>query len=407
MVLNLSGNVRLHFTNLAGSNVNAAISGIFFSTPAQALPNPPSALSATAASSNQINLSWTDNSSNETGFKIDQATSSDFSTGLTTVTVAANATTYNATGLTASTTYYYRVRATNANGDSTNTPTASATTIALGVPVAVPVPDGDFASDTASYIINANNSHGSVVGPMTATLSGWTVTANLSTDNSGVYDSWNPSGGVDNTVTNVPANGNFVPNYSGSMPGGATNMFFYFPGEQLSSPISSQVAQTGAGLTMTTTGISAIAVSDTTYTASIYYANLANSGLNNGPNVTLNILAGGVVVGTGTVTGVAPGLPWTQVTATWTASSHIGAAIQLQVVANNFLEGPQVWRTPIFGFTHATLTAAAGQTQLPTVTNVAVSWPRLGLPLLDPGRHGRATAVFAVVRHQSDQGDVQ
>ena len=79
-----------------------------------AVPAAPSGLTATAASSSQINLSWTDNSSDETGFQIDQATSSDFTQGLTTVTVGANVTTYIATGLASGTTYYYRVRATNA-----------------------------------------------------------------------------------------------------------------------------------------------------------------------------------------------------------------------------------------------------------------------------------------------------
>ena len=38
------------------------------------VPTAPSGLTATAVSSSQINLSWTDNSNNETGFKIDQAT---------------------------------------------------------------------------------------------------------------------------------------------------------------------------------------------------------------------------------------------------------------------------------------------------------------------------------------------
>ena len=338
-------------------------------------PNLPSGLS-TVAVGNQIQLSWIDNANNETGFKIDQATSSDFSTGLTTVTVGANATAYSATGLSTGATYYYRVRATNANGDSGDSSTASAAITTTAAPVAIAVPDADF-SDTSGFYINTNSgSHGPFIGPMNATLSGWAVTANPSTDNGGVYASWNPYGGVDNTVTNAPANGNFATNYSGSMPGGATNMFFYCPGEQLSGGISSQVAQTGAGLTLTTTGISAVAVSGTTYTASIYYANLANNNSNNGPNVTLNILAGGVVVGTGTLSGLAPGSPWTRVTATWTATSHIGAAIQLQVVANNFLQGTQVWRTPTFALTHATLMAA---TQPPTVTNVAVSGPA-GLP---------------------------
>ena len=38
--------------------------------------------------------------------------------------VAANTTTYSATGLSGTTTYYFRVRATNASGDSASTMTA-------------------------------------------------------------------------------------------------------------------------------------------------------------------------------------------------------------------------------------------------------------------------------------------
>ena len=88
------------------------------------VPAAPSGLNVTLVSQNQIDLAWTDTSNNETGFKVDRATDSGFTLGLTTVTVGANVTTCNSTGLTANTTYYYRVRATNSGGDSANSNTA-------------------------------------------------------------------------------------------------------------------------------------------------------------------------------------------------------------------------------------------------------------------------------------------
>jgi len=80
-------------------------------------PSAPTSLSATTVSNSQINLSWTDNANNETGFKIERKTGSG-GTYAQIATVGANVTTYNNTGLTSSTTYYYRVCSTNASGDS-------------------------------------------------------------------------------------------------------------------------------------------------------------------------------------------------------------------------------------------------------------------------------------------------
>ena len=119
-------------------------------TPAK--PAAPSGLSATAASSSQINLRWTDNSSNETGFKVERASSS---AGPFTVitTLAAGVTTYNNTGLTASTTYYYRVCASNAAGNSAYSNTTSAATSAP-TPVKPAAPTGLSATAASSSQIN-------------------------------------------------------------------------------------------------------------------------------------------------------------------------------------------------------------------------------------------------------------
>jgi hypothetical protein len=80
-------------------------------------PNAPSALSATTISSTQINLSWTDNSSNETGFKVERK----MGAGGTYAQIAApgvNATSYQDMSVSCGTQYYYRVRATNSGIDS-------------------------------------------------------------------------------------------------------------------------------------------------------------------------------------------------------------------------------------------------------------------------------------------------
>jgi hypothetical protein len=73
-------------------------------------PVAPSNLGAIVISASQINLSWTDNSSFETGVKIERKTGST-GTWAQIATVAANVTTYNNTGLSQHTIYYYRVRA--------------------------------------------------------------------------------------------------------------------------------------------------------------------------------------------------------------------------------------------------------------------------------------------------------
>ncbi|NNK98890.1 MAG: hypothetical protein HKO88_07570 [Xanthomonadales bacterium] len=85
----------------------------------------PSGLSAEAVSFNQIDLSWTDGTENETGFTLDR--SLDNSNWDQLADLPAGSTGYTDSGLNAETTYYYRVQAYNPNGFSAYT-SASATT---------------------------------------------------------------------------------------------------------------------------------------------------------------------------------------------------------------------------------------------------------------------------------------
>jgi len=80
-------------------------------------PAAPSVLLATAVSTSQIDLTWTDNSSGESGFKIEKKTGSG-GTYSQIATVVPNVISYSDTGLSEATTYYYRVRACNAIGNS-------------------------------------------------------------------------------------------------------------------------------------------------------------------------------------------------------------------------------------------------------------------------------------------------
>ncbi len=91
-------------------------------------PAAPSGLKATPISSAHINLAWTDNSNDETGFKIEIKFGE--SGAFTQIaTVGANVTSYSSTGLLTATEYVYRVRAYSAGGNSAYSNEASATTL--------------------------------------------------------------------------------------------------------------------------------------------------------------------------------------------------------------------------------------------------------------------------------------
>ncbi len=93
------------------------------------LPAPPTNLTATAVSKSQINLTWSDNSTNETGFYIERCKGSTCTNFARIATVGANVTSFANTGLSKNTTYRYRVQAYNASGVSAYSNIAAATTL--------------------------------------------------------------------------------------------------------------------------------------------------------------------------------------------------------------------------------------------------------------------------------------
>ena len=153
-------------------------------------PTAPSGLAANAISSSQINLSWTASTDNVgvTNYLIEQCQGSGCSSF--TQIGTASATTFSNTGLTANTSYSYRVRATDAaNNLSAYSNTASAATSgAAGLPVFVTeshsATDGfGTSANTATLLLNVSGPNPLLLAAWHSEFDGsnpdgWTVTDN-------------------------------------------------------------------------------------------------------------------------------------------------------------------------------------------------------------------------------------
>src|SRR5690606_17344206 len=153
-----SGNlddVRIYDTALSDQQVLALASS------APQVPQTPTNLTASAVSSSQIDLSWSDNSTDETGFLIERSQTSSTSGFSPVTTVVANTSTYSNTGLTPATQYYYRVSAVNSNGNSSYVE-ATATTLAPPpqAPTGLNVTDATASSISLSWSDNSTNETG-------------------------------------------------------------------------------------------------------------------------------------------------------------------------------------------------------------------------------------------------------
>jgi hypothetical protein len=166
------------------SNVAGATTGAVTATPTPSptptptpapTPAAPSSLAASAVSASQINLSWSDNSSNETGFKVERSLSSAGPWAQIGTTAASS---YSDAGLSASTTYWYRVRAYNGAGDSGYSNSTSATTLASAT---IPAAPSNLAATAVSsseidltWLDNSTNETGFKVERAASSTGPWT-----------------------------------------------------------------------------------------------------------------------------------------------------------------------------------------------------------------------------------------
>lgn len=178
-------------------------------------PAAPTDLQAISAGQTAIDLSWTDNSDNETGFRIERSPNGT-SGWVERDTVGANVTTYQDTGLNCNTTYYYRVCAYNGAGDSDYSNVANATTDDCpqnDPPVANDQSDSTDEDTPLNMTLSYTDGDGpgpytfsTVTGPSHGTLDdpssspNWTYTPDENYNGSDFF-TWKVNDGVDDSNT--------------------------------------------------------------------------------------------------------------------------------------------------------------------------------------------------------------
>lgn len=154
------------------------------------LPAAPTNLAATVVHERRVNLSWTDNSGGESGFRLERKTGSGDWTTL--ANLAANVTSYPDTSVVESTTYTYRIFAFNASGDSASSNEATVTTPALTIPIAPSDLQATALSATSArltWVDNAYNEDGFKVERKTGAGGTWSQVGTAGEDATSFIDS--------------------------------------------------------------------------------------------------------------------------------------------------------------------------------------------------------------------------
>ena len=149
---NTNYDYRVKATNGAGSSSYAT------ATNARTYSGAPTSPGASATSSSAITVSWTAPSGGATSYKVERSTTG--TGGWSQIASGVTSTSYGDTGLAAGTTYYYRIRATNATGDGAYSSNASATTSGGGSPPSAPTSPGASALSSSSIRVSWSASAG-------------------------------------------------------------------------------------------------------------------------------------------------------------------------------------------------------------------------------------------------------
>ncbi len=178
-------------------------------------PSTPANLATTATTSTSVSLSWTGSTDNVgvTGYQVLRAPGT--SGGTFSQVGTSTSTSFTSGGLTASTTYRYQVRATDAAGNvSAVSNTVTVTTQSGGGGGACSVTPTTQTQWGTGYVIEPAR----VTNTGTATLNGWTVTFTLPAGHT-IVGSWNTVltvSGPTVTARNVSHNGTLSPGGSGT-----------------------------------------------------------------------------------------------------------------------------------------------------------------------------------------------
>jgi hypothetical protein len=182
-------------------------------------PTAPTNLQSSPTKVTAVTLTWTDNASNETGFKVERKTGA-AGTWSQVGTTAANVATYVDNGTVQNTLYYYRVRAYNGSGDSAYSNESPVTTYTRGM-LSLSAPMSLAVGQNLTLAIRANTGSFSDVTTVAAyfdfppsAFSATTSTVNLS------GASWPMS--FRNIVTN--STGHVELSVSNSTPQGGSNL---------------------------------------------------------------------------------------------------------------------------------------------------------------------------------------